>query len=334
MEWIAAKHALLAHLPVAVGLLLPLALIAAQRPGRGIRPWWTACRYLGWAGLLGILASLLSGWAATRTLGLPVRGWLFPWVGGPPNLAQHALWGAAGLPVAVLVLWAVHRKRKEHQGLGILPLFLGLLWAAIAVFTARTGHVMVRPAVFAVSPSAPVPSNLPKPLPADPEARVPLRALDYAALLPIQAGPLKSLAHGGRWIRVWVDEAAAEAYRAGGPLSPGTLVVMSSVEDRWGRPGPDPGPLYALEMKDGKPRLTFYWPRVPLDRQKETGGEARAYWRSPDPRLEACLACHADGLADPGKRSRWKALRRPEAGAAPVPLAARPPSTPPADPKR
>ena len=335
MEWIAAKHALLVHLPVAAGLLLPLALIAAQRPGRGIRPWWTTCRYLSWAGMLGILGSLVSGWAAMHVLGLPARGWLFPWVGGPSNLSQHALWGAAGLPVALLVLWAVHRKRKEHQGIGILPLFLGLLWAVVAVYTARTGHAMVHPAVFAGSAPAVAPSNGPKALPADPEAQAPVRALDYMALMPIQAGPLKSIAHGGRWIRVWVNDAAAEAYRAGGPLPSGTLVVMNSVEDRWGRPGPDPGPLYALEMKDGKPRFTFYWPRVPADKQKETDGQARAYWRSPDPHLEACLACHAGGLADPGKRSRWKALRRPTVSTAPaappaMPSPAPPPSVPPA----
>ncbi len=69
MEWIALKHALLAHLPVATGLLLPWALFASQRAGRGIRPWWTVCRYLGWVGLLGLLAALTSGAGAGQSLG-------------------------------------------------------------------------------------------------------------------------------------------------------------------------------------------------------------------------------------------------------------------------
>jgi len=331
MEWIATKHALLAHLPVAVGLLLPLALIAAQRPGRGIRPWWTACRYLGWAGLVGLLASLVSGWARARTLGLLPPGRPVPWPLANADLQRHAVWALASLPLALLALWAMHRKRKEHQGLGVLALFLGLLWAAASLATGRSGHAMLHASPVAAPMLVPVPAP-PQPVavpPADPEASAPLRALDYASLLPMQAEPMKSLVHGGRWIRVWVDDGSAEAYRAGGPLPPGALVVMSSVEDRWGRPGPEPGPLYALEMaKDGKPRLTFYWPRVPADRRKETDGEARAYWRSPDPHLESCLACHADGLADPGKRSRWKALRPPRGGAAPTPSTL--PSVPPA----
>lgn len=311
MEWIATKHALMAHLPVAAGLLLPLALIAALRPGRGIRPWWIACRYLGWAGLLGLLASLASGWAEARVQGLLPPGRLLP-IPGPgmsPGLAQHVLWAVAGLPVAILALWAMHRPRKEHQGFGFLPLFLGLVWAVIALYTGRMGHGMIRPPAPA---PAPVPApRAAVPLPMDPEAKVPVRVLDYAALVPVQAEPLKSPVHGGRWIRVWVSEGAVDAYRAGGPLPPGALVVMSTVEDRWGRPGPDPGPLYALEMKDGQPRLTFYWARVPADRQAETGGAERAYWRSPDPHLASCLACHAGGLADPARRSRWRLPRKP-----------------------
>ncbi|HEX9011330.1 MAG TPA: hypothetical protein VF804_13260 [Holophagaceae bacterium] len=313
MEWIATKHALMAHLPVAAGLLLPLALIAALRPGRGIRPWWIACRYLGWAGFLGLLASLASGWANARALGLLRPGHLLP-LPGPgvsPELAQHALWAAAGLPVAILSLWAMHRPRKEHQGFGILPLFLGIIWAVVALYAGRTGHGMVHPSGPRPAP-APVPkAALAPPVVVDPEAQVPVRALDYASLVPMQPEPLKSPVHGGRWIRVWVSESAVAAYRAGGPLPPGALVVMSTVEDRWGRPGPDPGPLYALEMKDGQPRLTFYWARVPADRQAETGGAARAYWRSPDPHLASCIACHAGGLADPARRSRWRIPRKP-----------------------
>ena len=66
MDWIALKHALLSHLPVATGLLLPIALMASQRPGRGIRPWWTVARYLGWAGIIGTFAAVVSGKSSVR----------------------------------------------------------------------------------------------------------------------------------------------------------------------------------------------------------------------------------------------------------------------------
>ncbi len=332
MEWFAAKHALLAHLPVAAGLLLPLALVAALRPGRGIRPWWTACRYLGWAGLLGLLTSLFSGWALARAQGYLIPGHWLP-QGATPDLQRHLLYSAAALPVAVAGLWAMHRPRKEHQGLGVLPLFLGLIWASLVLMAGWTGEQLAHPGPGLArlplpqpAPAAPVPSR-PVPPPVNPEAALPIRALDYAALQPIGTELMKSQAHGGRWIRLWADDAAAAAYRTGSPLPEGSLVVMSSVEDRWGRPGPDPGPLYALEMKGGQPRLTFYWPRVPAARLAETGGQARVYWRSPDPHLDACLACHAGGLlTDPMTRSRWKSPSQPKGAVPPAPK----PSTPPA----
>ncbi len=319
MEWIAAQHALLAHLPVAAGLLLPLALVASLRPGRGIRPWWTACRYLGWAGLLGLIACLASGWILAQRLGLFGPGRWLP-AGGGPALMRHLMYAASSLPAGVLALWAMHRKRKEHQGLGVLPLFLGLVWAGLCLATGWTGHRMVHPVLVPVQAAAPAPASPapppPKPAPpADPEAKAPFRALDYASLIPVTPMPLRSLVHGGRWIRIWASPEAVDAYRAGTALPEGALVVMSSVEDRWGRPAPDPGPLYALEIKGGQPRLTFYWPQVPLDRREETGGEDRAYWRTPDPHLASCLACHAAGMADPAKRGPWRAPRK----AAPLP---------------
>ena len=55
--------------------------------------------------------------------------------------------------------------------------------------------------------------------------------------------------------------------------------------------------------------LTFYWARVPMDRRPEFGGESRVYWRGQDPHLEACRTCHAEGMADPAQRSRWRAKR-------------------------
>lgn len=320
MDWIALKHALLAHLPVASGLLLPWALLASQRPGRGIRPWWTVSRYLAWAGMIGLLSAFVSGIATGRLQALIPPGRLLPVPAGGTGaeglLFRHAALGLATLPLGLAALWAMSRNRKDHQSLGFLALLLGLLWSAVLLLAGHGGYQLAhRPReVAAAQPAQPVPAPSPAAVAVpDPEAQAPLRALDYGALEPIHAEPVKSPAHGGRWIRAWASPEAAGAYRAGQPLPPGALVVLSTLEDRWGRPGPEPGPLYALEVKAEGPSLTFYWPRVPVERRAETDGEARAYWRRQNTHLESCRACHAGGMADPAQRSRWRVPRKASA---------------------
>ncbi|MBK7292340.1 MAG: hypothetical protein IPI84_00705 [Holophagaceae bacterium] len=313
MDWFALKHALLSHLPVAAGLLLPWALLAAQRPGRGIRPWWTVARYLGWAGLFGTFCAFVSGLATARFLALipPHRFLPVPPQGPGPEalLFRHALWGLGSLLVGIGATWAMNRPRKDHESLGFRALLLGLGWCAMLLVVGEGGY---RLAHDSLRPPTPVAAALAPPVPKpalDSESTVPVRALDYASLEAIHPEPVKSPAHGGRWIRAWVSPEAAPAYRAGQPLPSGALVVLSSSEDRWGRPSADPGPIHALEMKASGPTLTFYWARVPMDRRPEFGGESRVYWRGQDPHLEACRTCHAEGMADPAQRSRWRAKR-------------------------
>jgi len=330
--WIASKHALLVHLPIAAALMIPLPIIAAQRGGRGIRPWWITCRYLAWIGTLGSLVALVSGFALARVQGhLPAGAWVAPAPDGLPYLFRvHEAGGAASLLLGALCLRALYRKRQEHQGIGFPALLLGLAWCVASYLSSYSGSVMVgqRPApqllvaapALREAPRAPAPSAVAAaPAPADPEAQAPFRALDYLSLKGLHPEPVKSAPHGNRWIRAWVNGAADPAYRAGTQLPPGSLVVLSTLEDRWGRPGFDPGPLYALEIaQDGAARLTFYWPQVPEARRAETQGAASAYWRGGDPRLKACLACHAKGAADPKDRSKWVVPRKPKAEAAPA----------------
>lgn len=319
MDWLAFKHAFLSHLPVAVGLLLPWALVAAQRPGRGIRAWWTVARYLGWTGLAGLLASLTTGYIQLRHLGLLPPNRLLPSLApsawGP--LSWHLTLALASFLVGAIALWAMTRPRKDYQSLGLLSLGLGLLWSGLLVMAGDAGHSLahakapVLPAAAVALPAAQVP--VPVRTPAGPvvsEASVLARALDFAALEPLHPDPVKSAAHGGRWVRSWANAEAAGAYRVGAPLPPGAFLVLSSVEDRWGRPGPEVGPLYVLEMKATGPALSFYWARIPEARRKDFDGEARAWWPSGHPRLETCFSCHAGGgMADPARRSRWRPAR-------------------------
>jgi hypothetical protein len=319
MERFALQHALLAHLPVALGLLLPWALVASQRPGRGIRPWWTVARYLGWAGIIGNLGAFLSGLASGRLS--PQLSRLRPLQrllsgSGPDTLLlQHALLGGASLFLGVAALWAMNRQRKDHESLGLLALVLGLVWCAVLLATGERGYRLAHGAArvpvalppVSTAPLQPAPSHSREAL--DPESVLPVHALDYASLEPLHPEPVKSLAHGGRWVRAWASPEAASAYRARQPLPVGAFVVLSSTEDRWGRPGPDPGPLCALEMKTAGPAFTLYWPRIPMEHRPEFGGEPRVYWRGGEARLETCHTCHAAGLADPSKRSHWRPKR-------------------------
>jgi hypothetical protein len=321
MEWIALKHALLSHLPVAAGLLLPWPLIASQWSGRGIRPWWKVARYVGWAGLVGTLGALVSGLARGRSLGHISVHRILPELAsgsGPEGLLfRHALLAGISLLLGLAAMWAMSRHRKDHESLGILALVLGLAWSALMVVTGEYGHRLAHGQWRAATAVA-APAATPAPAPAnpsvskvdsDPESERPLRVLDYAGLEPIHPDPVKSLAHGGRWVRAYATPEAAAAYRAGGTLPQGALVVLSSVEDRWGRPGPDAGPICALEMKAAGPSLTFYWARIPVERRREFEGDSRVYWRGSDAHLDSCRTCHVAGMADPAKRSRWRAKR-------------------------
>lgn len=318
MDWIAHNHAIFAHVPVAVAILIPWALVSAQRAGRGIRPWWVTCRYLAWGGVLFSLGAVLSGGLQARHLNLLIPGQLLaPKGSGALALFRlHEVLGASSLVLGLLTLKAVFRRREEHQGLGFLPLVLGLFWSAASLGAGWYGVQVGRPPVPVAA--APVAAPVPPPPPSgvEPEANAPLRALDYLSLVPMHTEPVRNPLHGNRWIRVWVTPGAEAAYRAGQRLPEGALLVMSSLEDRWGRPGVEVGPLYALEMKNAKAQFTFYWPRVPEAKRGETGGAERAYWRGEDPNLASCLNCHLDGLALKRDRSSWVVPKKPKADAA------------------
>lgn len=313
IAWNILNHALFVHLPIAAALLLPIALIAAQRPGRGIKPWWVTCRYLAWAGVLGSLPAVLSGlWTAQGQQLLSTGAWLAKGTLQHPTLFQLHQWcGLASLVLGALTLMALHRKREDHQGIGVLGLFMGLFWAGTTLVIGYSGTLLAHPP----SPKPGLQEAQPVAVqPADPEVLAPLRALDYGSLVPMHLEPVRSMPHGNRWIRVWVNETGEEAYREGRALPVGSLVVMSTLEDRWGRPGHDPGPLYVMETQaGGKNSFTFYWARVPEARRNESRGAERVYWRGSDSNLQGCIACHSGGIAPLKDRSRWGVpVRKPK----------------------
>ena len=125
LDWIALKHPFFIHVPVAAGILLPFALLAAQRPGRGIKPWWTACRYLGWTGVLGCLAAWKSDDYCRGQLGL--AGALGALDEDKLNVDGGAV--AIGHPVgasgARIVLHLLHVLREKQAKRGIASICIG-----------------------------------------------------------------------------------------------------------------------------------------------------------------------------------------------------------------
>lgn len=311
MEWLALKHPLLVHLPIATALLLPLPLLLAQRAGRGIKPWWNTCRYMAWVGVIFLLPTLVTGYAWGRGLDLIEPGQWLPSAEDPAGvlLRRHQLAGLATTLLGLATLWSLYRGRLEHEGLGILALLLGTAWAVSTAITGllggRMAHGFVALEASHKAPAAPAPP----PPPRDPEAQAPLRALDYASLEPLHAEPIRSAAHDGLWVRGWAPTDAKAAWTAGQPLPPGSHAVLSTQVSRWGRPGPEQGPLYFLEiLPDGKPRFAFYWGRVPEERRSEFGGQARVYLRE-GAMLQACLTCHATGASTLVDRGRIRGRR-------------------------
>lgn len=317
LEWFAFKHPVLVHLPMAVGLMLPLALMASMRPGRGIRPWWLVSRYLAWWGFLGSLLAAWAGFLLARKTGLlPGLGLASTATLQGALLRGHQILAVLSLGLGLLTLRMLHRRRQDHQGLGALTFLTALPWSVLLVVTGWQGARMTRPIqTVTVTRSLPSPPPTPSaPIPVarvTPEADLPAPILDFASLEPVHPQPVKTTVHGLRWIRAWVTPSSAEAYRKGEPLAPGTLVVLSTLEDRWGRPGLESGPLYALEiLPDGKPSLSVYWGRVPAERRAEMGGAERVWWRRNDANLEGCMGCHAQGPAPMKDRSRLLPLPR------------------------
>ena len=144
MVWLGGKHIIFVHLPIAAALMSPIPIIAAQRGGRGIRPWWTTCRYLAWVGVVGSLLALASGWSAAK---MDPALMAVPWKGpvgmGLPYLYRmHQVSALLTLVLGLGCLRALYRNRQEHQGIGIPALLLGLLWCGGAYLASYTGAVM------------------------------------------------------------------------------------------------------------------------------------------------------------------------------------------------
>lgn len=318
VEFIAREHPAFVHVPLGLVATLPLAMLASFR-SRSPERWTRTAFFMALVGLASSAVAIFSGLMWGRQIALIPGGGFFPVVASGKQVLQRilqlhemaALGGFLLGCLCVFLLWRAwhkdnqaalggspHRRhegrRLWERGVGAPALAVGLMWLGAWGFCGKLGGIMV----FGNEETNKAAAEAVEAKRLDAEAEVPVRALDYASLEPAEAVPFLSKAHGNRWGRIWVTASAIDAYKAGKPLEPGAYAVMSTYEDHGGKPGQDVGPLYFLEIAaDRKPKLAFYWPRVPEAQRAEVGGEDFVYWRSPDPHLASCLVCHAQGIA-------------------------------------
>lgn len=183
-------------------------------------------------------------------------------------------------------------RRRTDQAIAAGALMLSVAWIVAWGFCGKLGGIMVFGNEETNKASAAAEAKRKN----DVEAELPIRALDYGSLEPVEPAPVRSPAHGNRWRRIWVTASGIDAYKEGKALPSGAYAVLTTFEDEKGKPGHEQGPLYMKETKaDGSTAFAFYWPRVPEGLRAQVGGEDSVYWRSPDPKLGVCLGCHEKG---------------------------------------
>jgi hypothetical protein len=124
---------------------------------------------------------------------------------------------------------------------------------------------------------------------------------DWKSFTNVSPGPWISNTHGKRFVEIYVNDIALEAYKkADGVLPVGSIVVKPSWENENGSPGAD-GPLFIMEkMPAGfAPESEdwfygFQWADPPEKWKAKLGGNVD--WRSPSEKVEYCADCH-DGIA-------------------------------------
>jgi hypothetical protein len=316
LDFIAKEHPAFVHVPLGMVVVLPLAMLGTFRLHSSLR-WVRTAFFLALMGLFGSVIALFSGVLWGRQIGLiPPGGFLPPAATAAQTLQKmlrlHEFAAVFGVSIGLLctfLIWRTWRRSAAHgestamhhqrqlgrrfweRGVGVPAFLLSILWLGCWGFCGKLGGIMV----FGNEETNRAAAEAEAKRKNDVEAELPIRALDYASLEPLTPEPQFSKAHGAFWVRTWVPASGIDAYKAGKPLSPGAYTVLSTFLDQKGKPSHEPGPLYFKEvLADGKVAFALYWPRVPEQKRAEFGGEDSLYWRSPEPRLSTCAACHKD----------------------------------------
>ena len=338
IEFIAREHPAFVHVPLGLVICLPLPLLASYR-SRHTHAWKLTALFMAVLAWLSSTVALFSGLVWGRQISLIPPGGLVPVILNEKQVLQNmlklheiaALTGVVIGAACIFMLWqslkrdpgpgaapaapvlrresdpeelrvqeAKNRRtggrRRADQAVGAAALMLSIAWIVAWGFCGKLGGIMV----FGNEETNKAAAEADAKRKNDVEAELPIRALDYASLEPIEPAPVRSPAHGDRWRRIWVTASGFDAYKEGKPLPSGAYAVLTTFEDEKGKPGHEQGPIYMKETKaDGSTAFAFYWPRVPEKLRSQVGGEESVYWRSPDPKLGVCLGCHEKGGPGP-----------------------------------
>lgn len=333
IEFIAREHPAFVHVPLGLVICLPLALLGSYW-SKHPHAWKLTAMFMAALAWLSSSVALFSGLVWGRQISLIPPGAFIPVVASEKQVLQNmlklhefaALTGVVIGLACIIMLWqslkrdpgpgaaaeaplrretdpaadrsqgSHHRqtggRRRADRAVGAAAMVLSLAWIGAWGFCGKLGGIMV----FGNEATNKAAAEAEAKRKNDVEAELPIRALDYASLEPVEAGPVRSPAHGNRWRRIWITASGFDAYKEGKPLPAGAYAVLTTFEDEKGKPGHEQGPIYMKETKaDGGTAFAFYWPRVPEKLRAQVGGEESVYWRSPDPKLGVCLGCHEKG---------------------------------------
>ncbi len=129
-----------------------------------------------------------------------------------------------------------------------------------------------------------------------PEAWAPLEAgADYKTWKKVSKQPFYSKPHGKRFVEIYVNDIAYEAYTTEKVLPVGSVLVKPSWEGKDGKPTTNAGPLFVMVKKEkgfSKEHNDWWyairWENPPAPFNKN----GNIYWRSPSKKVDYCWSCH------------------------------------------
>jgi hypothetical protein len=140
---------------------------------------------------------------------------------------------------------------------------------------------------------------------------------DHASWTKLSTQPFLSKTHGGRFVEVYANDVALEAFKTDDAAFPvGSIVVKTSWETKDGKQTQTAGPIFVMEKRpagfdpDNEDWwFGLHWESVPPEWQKRMGGETQVYWRSPSAKAKYCGDCHQNydrGIGGvPGEFQSW-----------------------------
>ena len=121
---------------------------------------------------------------------------------------------------------------------------------------------------------------------------------DWKSYTQLNKEPFFSKTHGKRFVDLYVNDIALEAYKAGTEPPVGSVIVKTSWETADGKPTEVAGPIFVMEKKPaGFSEETsdwwygLHWAEVPPKWQTVMKA-SKVYWRTPSKKVGYCVDCH------------------------------------------